>query len=72
MTATTQTQSRHRKALDFTTAALGVLLIVLGAASYCNLVNEQISVVVSLALIGLSIAAFWNWARNYKADSPNI
>ncbi len=75
MTDTIQTQSKNRKASEWTTAALagalGALLIVLGTTSHFNLINEQIGMVVSLVLIGVSTAVFWNWARNYKTDSSN-
>ncbi len=75
MTDTTQTQSKHGKASDWTTAALagalGVLLIVLGTTSHFNLVNEQVSMLLSLVLVGVSIAALWNWARNYKTDGSD-
>ncbi len=72
MTEITQTYYKDRKALGWSRAtlyaALGMLLITLGVTSHINLVNEQISMVLSLVLIGVAIATIWGWARSYKAD----
>ncbi len=75
MTDTTQTESKNGKASDWTTAALagvlGALLIVLGATSHFYHVNEQVSMVLSLVLVGASLAALWNWTRNCNTDSSD-
>ncbi len=76
MTEITQTQDTDRKALDWGQAtlyaALGVLLIVLGVTSHFNIVSEQISMVLSLVLIGVAIATIWDWARSYKTDGCSV